>query len=110
MNDTRLKIRPGDIIDGQTGIVEHRLVRVDLRSVCIVDDDALGYRIGDLAELAFVPTQLLLCLLTVFDVGAGGVPFYDVACVSTQRLRAYEKPPIYTILPTKAHLDLPRLS
>ena len=98
------------IIDGQSRVVEHGLVGIDRCSFRVVDNDHLGDRIGDPAELALVLTQLLLCLLTVFDVSAGGVPLYDLAALVTQRLGADEKPAKYSIVPTKARLDLPRLS
>jgi hypothetical protein len=75
-----------------------------------VDNDQLGDHISDLADLALLQLQLLLCLLAVFDVRADAVPLYDLAALVTQRLSAYEKPPIYSIVPTEARLDFPRLS
>jgi hypothetical protein len=54
--------------------------------------------------------SVILCLPTVFDIRAGGVPLYDLAALVTQRFGADEKPAKYSVVPTKARLDLPRFS
>src|SRR6266508_2245742 len=62
------------LIQGETGVIEHGLVRVDRNSVGVLDNNGLRYRICNPAELALVSLQLLLRTLTVFDVRAGSVP------------------------------------
>src|SRR5271167_1792240 len=110
MNGLVTNFLAGHIIDGQPRVVEHGLVGVDRFSFRVVDSDHLADRVNDPAELALILTQLLLCQLTVFDVGGDDVPLYDRAALVTQRLGAYENPPIYSIVPTKARLGFPWLS
>src|SRR5580658_2524660 len=110
MNGRFTTLRAGHLIDRQPRVIERGLVGVDRCSFRIVDNDHLGDHVGNPAELALLLTELFLCLLAVLDVSAGGVPPYDVAALVTQRLGADEKPAKHSILPTKARLDLTRLS
>src|SRR5580704_5346015 len=107
MNSPVTNLLAGHIINGQPRVVEHGLVGVDRFSFRVVDSDHLADRVSDPAELALVLTQLLLRFLAVFDVGADDVPLYDRTALVTQRLAAYENPPIYSIVPTKARLGFP---
>src|ERR1700685_789090 len=107
MNGPVTNLSASHIIDGQPRVVEHGLVGIDRFSFRVVDSDHLGNQVCDPAELALILTQLLLCLLTVFDVGADDVPLYDLAALVMQRLGAYENPPIYSIAPTEARLGFP---
>src|SRR5271170_4821579 len=110
MNGLVTNLLAGHIIDGQPRIVEHGLVGIDRFSFRVVDSDHLADRVSDPSELALILTQLLLRLLTVFDVSADDVPLYDRAALVAQRLAAYENPSIYSIVPTKARLGFPWLS
>src|SRR5918996_1521946 len=54
MKDPRAKVRGDHVFHGETGIVEDCLVRVDRRAVRVLDDNGLGYRVGNPAKVALV--------------------------------------------------------
>src|SRR5262245_49706664 len=55
----RTKVRGPHLIQGETGVIEHGLIRVQSVPIRSEDNDGLGDGIDDLSELLFILPQLL---------------------------------------------------
>src|SRR4029434_366642 len=86
--------------------LEHGLSRVYRRPVRLLDDNGVGYRIGNSAELAFVLPQLLFRPLVVLNISIRCVPSDDVAELVTQRFNTEQEPTILTVVPPQPVFDL----
>ncbi len=103
------KIGCDHILHGEAAIVEHGLIRVDRSAVRPLDDNGVGYRIGNSADFAFVLPQLLFCPLEVLNISIRSVPSDDVAELVAQRFNTEQEPAIFTVVPPQAVFDLTRL-
>src|SRR2546428_8832461 len=104
------KIGCDHIFHGEAAIVEHGLIRVDPSTVRPLDDNGVGYRIGNSADFAFVlPQQLLFYPLEVLNISIRSVPSDDVAELVTQRFNTEQEPAIFSVAPPQAAFDLTRL-
>src|SRR5437660_12573524 len=90
------KIGCDHVFHGETAIVEHGLIRVDRSAVRPLDDNGVGYRIGNSAEFAFVLQQLLFCPLEVLNISIRSVLSDYAADLVTQRLNTNQRPAIVT--------------
>ncbi len=54
MKDPCAKVRGDHVFHGEAGIIEHCLVRVDRSAVRVLDNNGLGYGVGNPAKLALV--------------------------------------------------------
>src|ERR1700694_5831765 len=59
MKDPCAIVRGDYIFQGETGVIEHCLVRVNWRAVRPLDDNGLGYGVGNPAKFPLVLAQLL---------------------------------------------------
>src|SRR6266849_10582501 len=103
------KIGCDRIFHGEAAIVEHGLISVDWSPIRPLDDNGVGYRIGNPAEYALVLPQLLFCQLEVLNISIRSVPSDDVAELDTQRFHTEQEPAIFTVVPPQAVFDLTRL-
>ena len=103
------KIGCDHVFHREAAIVEHGLIRVDRSPVRPLDDNGVGYRIGNPAEFAFVLPQLLFCPLEVLNISIRSVPSDDVAELVTQRFNTEQEPAIFPVVPPQAVFDLTRL-
>src|SRR5216684_2744208 len=110
MKDAGTEIRGGHVFDGQAGVIEHGLVRVDRNTVRALDNDGLWYGIGNPAKLALVLPQLLFRPFTIFNVGTAAIPFDDFACLVAKGNRADEEPSIFAIETPQACFEFARLT
>jgi hypothetical protein len=83
MKDPRAKVRSGHIFDGEAGVVEHCLIRIERSAVRTLDNNGLRYRIRISAKLALVLPQLFFRTLTVFNVREASIPVNDFAAFVT---------------------------
>src|ERR1700720_3569916 len=74
MKDPGAKVRGDYIFQGETGVIEDCLVRVNRSAVRPLDDNGLGYGVSNPAKFPFVLPQLLFRPLPVLDVGIGSIP------------------------------------
>src|SRR5258707_13692621 len=109
MEEPCAKIGGNHVLHREPAIVEHGLIRVDRSSVRPLDDNGLGYRIGNPAEFAFVLPQLLLCPLEVLNISIRSVPSDDVAELVTQRFNTEQEPVIFPVVPPQAEFGFTRV-
>src|SRR6202165_4448473 len=109
MKDSGTEIRGDHVFDGQAGVIEHGLVRVDRNTVRALDNNGLRYCIGNSAKLALVFPQLFFRTLTVFNVRDNSIPVNDFAALVTMRNSANEEPSIFSVETAQACFDLTRL-
>src|ERR1700694_2157408 len=105
MKDPRAKVRGGYIFQRETGIVEDCLVRVNRRAVRSLDDNGLGYGVGNPAKFPFVLPQLLFRPLSVLDVGIGSIPSDHLAGLVLQGFYSDEEPAVSSIGAAEARFD-----
>src|SRR5712692_3944162 len=110
MKDPRAKVRSGHIFDGEAGVVEHCLIRIDRNAIRALDNNGLRYRIGNAAKLALVLPQFLFRTFAVFNVGTAAIPVDDFACLVAKGNRADEEPSIFAIETPQARFELTRLA
>src|SRR6266478_6383796 len=108
MKYPRAKIRVSHVFDGEAGVVEHGLVRVDRNAVRVLDNNGLRYCIGNAAKLALILPQFLFRTFAVFNVGAAAIPVDDLACLVAKGNRADEKPSIFPIETPQTRFHLTR--
>src|SRR6266851_5051040 len=106
MKDPCAKVGGDHIFDGEAGVVEHRLVRVERNTVRALDNNGLRYCIGNPAKLALVLPQLLFRTLTIFYVRTASIPANDSAALVTMGNGADEEPPIFPVETSQARFDL----
>src|SRR5216683_993841 len=106
MKDAGTKIRGGHVFDGQAGVIEHGLVRVERNTVRALDNNGLRYSIGNAAKLVLVLQQLLFRTLTIFNVRTASIPANDFATLVANGNGANEKPPIFPVETSQARFDL----
>src|SRR5882724_8418549 len=103
------KIGCDHVFHGEATIVEHGLIRVDRSPVRLLDDNGVGYRIGNPAEFAFILPQRVFRPLEVLNISIRSVPSDDVAELVTQQFNTEQKPTIFPVVPPQAVFDLTRL-
>src|ERR1700732_4917758 len=108
MKDPGAKVRSGHIFDGEAGVVEHCLIRIERNPVRTLDNNGLRYRIGNSAKLALVLPQLLFRTLTIFYVRTASIPANDFAVLVAMGNRADEEPSIFAIETPQARFELTR--
>src|SRR6185369_7065078 len=101
MEQACAKVGCDHVFHREAAIVEHGLIRVERSPVWLLDDDAVGYRVGNPAEFAFVLPQLLFCPLEGFNISIRSVPSDDVAELVTQRFNTEQEPAIFPVVPTQ---------
>src|SRR6266851_4405926 len=106
MKDSGTEIRGGYVVDGQAGVIEHGLVRVDRNTVRALDNDGLRYSIGNAAKLVLVLPQLLFRTLAIFYVRTASIPANNSATLVTMGNGADEEPPIFPVETSQARFDL----
>src|ERR1700738_2811404 len=109
MKDSGTEIRGGYVFDGQAGVIEHGLVRVDRNTGRARDNNGLRYSIGNAAKLALVLPQFLFRTFAVFNVGTAAIPFDDFACLVAKGSRADQEPAIFAIETSQTRFHLARL-
>ena len=110
MKDPGAKVRSGHIFDGEAGVVEHRLIRIDRHAVRVLDNNGLRYCIGNSAKLALVLPQLLFGPLEVLNIRIRSVPSDDNALLITPRFAPEQEPTIFPMVAPQACFELPRLT
>src|ERR1700687_4978294 len=110
MKDPRAKIRSSHVFDGQAGVVEHGLVRVDRNTVRALDNNGLRYCIGNAAKLVLVLPQLLLRPLEILNIVIRSVPSDDIPSLVTQWLAAEKEPTIFSVVAPQTRFELTRLA
>src|SRR5260370_6646233 len=105
MEDPGAKVRSDYIFHGKTRVIEDCLVRVNRRAVRPLDDNGLGYGVGNPAKFPFVLPQLLFRPLSVLDVGIGSIPSDHLAGLVLQGFYSDEEPAVGSIVAAEARLD-----
>src|ERR1700731_573475 len=106
MKDPGAKVRSGHIFDGEAGVVEHGLIRIERNAVRTLDNNGLRYRIGNPAKLALVLAQLFFRTLTIFYVRTASIPANDFAVLVANGNGANQEPPIFPVETSQARFDL----
>src|SRR6266571_4965417 len=92
------KVRGDYIFQGEPGIVEHCLVRVERVALRVQDDNGLRYSIGNPAKLTLLLKEFLLRSFSIFDVGIASKPPDDVAFSVELWNDTYEKPSVLSVM------------
>src|SRR3984893_8282196 len=109
MKDSGTEIQGGHIFEGEAGVVEHGLVRVDRSTLWILDDNCLRYGIGNAPKLALVLPQFLFRAFAVFNVGTATKPVDDFAFLVAKGSRADQEPSVFPIETPQTRFHLTRL-
>src|ERR1700730_1964829 len=91
MKDARAVVRRHHLLHGEAGIVEHRLVCVEKRTIRFQDVDGVWDGIDDSSKLLFVLPQFEFGALPVLNVDECPVPLDDISLVVAQRYVAAYK-------------------
>src|SRR5579863_3722422 len=99
MEDSGSKVRGGKyILHGETGVVEHCLVREEWVTLRVQDDNGVGYSIGNPAKLPLVLKEFRLRSFSTFDVGIASKPPDDVAFSVEFWKHAYKEPSVLPVI------------
>src|SRR5258707_15696232 len=110
MKDQGTEIRGSQVFDGQAGVIEHGLVRVDRDTVRALDNNGLRYCIGNAAKLALILPQFFFRPLEVLNVCVRSVPSDAFAALVTQRLTPEQEPTIFSVVAPQTRFELTRLA
>src|SRR6266404_8357487 len=102
MVDSGAKVRGKYILHGETGMVEHCLVRVEWVTLRVQDDNGVGYSIGNPAKLPLVLKKFRLRSFSIFDVGIASKPPDDVAFSVEFWKDTYKEPSVFSVISTDA--------
>src|SRR6202030_1655785 len=92
------KVRGDYIFQGEPGIVEHCLVRVERVALLVQDDNGLRNSIGNPAKLTLLLKEFFFRSFSIFDVGIASKPPDDVAFGVELRNDTYEEPSVLTVI------------
>ena len=104
------KVRGHHLVQGETGVREHGLIRRQIVPIRSQDHAGLGDGIDDPSQLLCVVPESLLRLLQVVNVGLRAIPGDDMAHLIAQRLSVEEAPAIGAVDASQASFDFTRLS
>src|ERR1700730_16523905 len=96
MKDPGAKVRSGHIFDGEAGVVEHCLIRIERNAGRTVENNGLSDCMGNSAKLALVLPQLLFRTLAIFYVRTASIPANYFAVLVANGHGAHEEPPIFS--------------
>src|SRR6185436_5248332 len=82
----------------EAGIFEDCLVRVDRRAVRPLNDNGLGYGVGNPPKFPFLLPQLLFHLPEVVNIRIGSIPSDNLAGLALQGFDSDEEPAVGSIV------------
>src|SRR5437660_9017723 len=98
MVDSGAKVRGKYILHGETGMVEHCLVRVEWVTLRVQDDNGVGYSIGNPAKLPLLLKKFRLRSFSIFDVSIASKPPDDAAFSVELWNDTYEEPTVLSVI------------